>query len=162
MEKQGNEIGNRIRHYRTLRGMTQEELASLTGIHVVLIRRYEAGDRKPKFEQLQVIADALGIGVTEFIELRFEKVSDVSSLILQMESQNLLKISGKRDKKGNCAPSSVSITFENKSLAEAFARYVRLRDESLAGESSYVITTPDGEVNIDEQKVRLLTDDKKI
>lgn len=162
MEKQGNEIGLKIRRYRTLKGMTQEELATLTGIHVVLIRRYEAGDRKPKFEQLQVIADALGIGVTEFIDLRFEKVSDVSSLILQMESQNLLKITGKRDKKGNCVPSSVSISFENESLAAAFARYVSLRDQSPTEENSYVITLPDGEVSVDEQRIRLLTDDERI
>ena len=49
-------IGEKIKHYRKLSGMTQSELAERSGIHPVTIRKYET-----KTEQIIKIANALGV-----------------------------------------------------------------------------------------------------
>lgn len=60
-------VGNRIRKMRIARNLTQRELAARTGIHEVLMRRYEYGDRRPKLNQLEKIAAALGVDVAIFL-----------------------------------------------------------------------------------------------
>lgn len=55
------DIGEKIKFYRMLKGITQQKLAELSGIHPVTIRKYEAGMMKPKPEQIQKMADALEI-----------------------------------------------------------------------------------------------------
>ena len=47
-----NTIAEKMKLYRKLRGMTAEELSNASGIDYSQIRRYEAGQRNPKFEQL--------------------------------------------------------------------------------------------------------------
>ena len=46
------EIGEKIRLYRELRGLTQDQLGELSGIYSATIRKYELGIRKPKQDQL--------------------------------------------------------------------------------------------------------------
>ena len=57
-------IGENIRRYRKLRGLTQEELAKKIGVSTMSIRRYESGDRLLPEKVLSAIATALNIGVT--------------------------------------------------------------------------------------------------
>ena len=54
-------IGEKIKHYRKLSGMTQSELAERSGIHPVTIRKYETNKLIPKTEQIIKIANALGV-----------------------------------------------------------------------------------------------------
>lgn len=54
-------VGERIRKYRTERGMTQKELAEKCGMFDSAIRRYEIGKQNPKKETLERIAAALEI-----------------------------------------------------------------------------------------------------
>lgn len=69
-------IGDSIRILRKNKGWTQKKLAIESGIHEVQIRRYEnnhslprqkyeSGNRNPKIESLQKIANALGISITQ-------------------------------------------------------------------------------------------------
>ena len=46
-------VANVMKLYRSLHGMTQEELGEKSGIEYSQVRRYEAGVRKPKLEQQQ-------------------------------------------------------------------------------------------------------------
>ena len=78
-------IGLKISYYRRLRGMTQEELSVASGIDYSQIRRYETGARNPKFDQLQSIAGALGVGVTEFVDFKLDTVGDVVSLLIELD-----------------------------------------------------------------------------
>ena len=55
--------GEKIRYYRNLRGMSQETLGELSGIHYATIKKYELGIRNPKPEQLLKISNALGISL---------------------------------------------------------------------------------------------------
>ena len=54
-------IGHRIKIIRKANGMTQAELAAKIGLPVDRVAGYERGARKPKFELLKIIANALGV-----------------------------------------------------------------------------------------------------
>ncbi|HNA45597.1 MAG: helix-turn-helix domain-containing protein [Dechloromonas agitata] len=52
-----NEIGDRLRHWRKrVLGMTQEQFAQATGIHLSAIRKYESRSSLPSGESLLAIA----------------------------------------------------------------------------------------------------------
>lgn len=60
-------IGERIRHIRQQKGMTQKQVADSCGMADSAIRKYESGSQLPKIETLQRIADALEIPITELL-----------------------------------------------------------------------------------------------
>lgn len=55
------EIGRRIRHYRKVAGLTQEELAQKVEMSTMSIRRYESGERVASRPTIRVIAAALEV-----------------------------------------------------------------------------------------------------
>ena len=59
-------LGERIRKARKGK-MTQAELAHAIGVHEMTIRRWESGLRSPRMEEINAIADKLGIPVDELI-----------------------------------------------------------------------------------------------
>jgi transcriptional regulator with XRE-family HTH domain len=101
-------------HLATLRkqkGMTQQQLADRVGVHVVQLRRYEAGTSQPTLDVIRSMAVALGIsadtllfapderGPDDALKLQFEAVSRfdpeskkvvqqvLDSMILQQEAR---------------------------------------------------------------------------
>lgn len=72
---------------RKARGLTQQGLADLTGIHIQQVKRYEAGTSEPSAEALRKIATSLHVttdsllfedgerGPDERLKLQFEAVS---------------------------------------------------------------------------------------
>ena len=58
---------NKIQQLRKERRMSQAELARKAGISEISIRKYENGDRKPKIETLQRIANALDVDLDLFL-----------------------------------------------------------------------------------------------
>ena len=56
-------VGENIRRYRKLRGMTQAQLAEAVGLTEGAVRHYESGIRAVKPELLESIAAALGVSV---------------------------------------------------------------------------------------------------
>ena len=85
-------IGSKIQKYRKLKDMTQDELSKQSGIYLSTIKKYESGERNPKPDQLQKIAEALGISVTVFLDYDINTVSDVLSLVMKLNEQSPLKI----------------------------------------------------------------------
>lgn len=67
-------IGSKIQKYRKLKDMTQDELSKQSGIYLSTIKKYESGERNPKPDQLQKIAEALGISVTVFLDYNINTV----------------------------------------------------------------------------------------
>lgn len=55
-------IGNAIRHYRNVLGMTQEELADKVGVDRLTISRWECGVT-PRFKNLDKVAEVLNTTV---------------------------------------------------------------------------------------------------
>lgn len=54
-------IGEKIRKFRTEKGLSQKELAKMTGLSEPAIRNYELGNRTPSDKQIGAIAGALDI-----------------------------------------------------------------------------------------------------
>ena len=59
-------VAEKIRYYRQLKGLSQEQLGKRADIHENTIRKYELGIRKPKLDQLKKIAGGCGVSVIEF------------------------------------------------------------------------------------------------
>lgn len=122
-------VGEKIRVYRKMRGISQKMLGELAGgINEVTIRKYEAGDRNPKPEQLLKIADALGISINIFMDFDIETVSDVLSLIFKMDEQLDVEFTGKKNKKGEYDPKSIALRFNSPAINDRLAKWARTRD----------------------------------
>lgn len=62
------DLGNRIKHYRIAKNLTQKQLGELSGVAEITIRQYETGKREPKIDQLRKIAEVLNVPVSVFID----------------------------------------------------------------------------------------------
>lgn len=62
-----NIIGERIKQARKAAKLTQAQLAEKSGTATITIHQYESGKRKPRTEQLQAIAAALGVSVDSLL-----------------------------------------------------------------------------------------------
>ncbi|WP_080147002.1 LexA family protein [Marinilactibacillus piezotolerans] len=65
MDKLNNFIGNKIRHYRKMKKMTQEELGNLIGTKKATISNYETGYRSPNQDVLFDLAEALDVSIND-------------------------------------------------------------------------------------------------
>ena len=59
-------VGQRIRHQRLLRGMTQQQLAHRVGVRFQQIQKYETGTNRVSASRLWARADVLGVPVSFF------------------------------------------------------------------------------------------------
>ena len=65
-------IGQRMRDIRESKGMTQKQVADKCGMADSAIRRYEAGGANPKLKTLLRIAGALGVSITDLLDVSDE------------------------------------------------------------------------------------------
>ena len=61
-------FGNRVRYYRNLSGLTQEQLAEEVGVARQTISKWELGETAPDIKQAQVLAQIFGITLNELVE----------------------------------------------------------------------------------------------
>ena len=73
-------IGQRIRHYRTQLGISQEKLAELSGCHPTYIGQIERGEKNATVESLEKISCALDVPLSKLFE-KYETKSDLSKNI---------------------------------------------------------------------------------
>lgn len=118
-----------IKKYRKLRNMSQEDLSNTSGINVSTIKKYEAGFRNPKYEQLEKIASALGINVNSFYDNSIGTNGELLSALINIESQTDMIISGDKDEDGNYDPDSISIKFKDKSINELISQYLKYKND---------------------------------
>ncbi|MBE7684210.1 MULTISPECIES: helix-turn-helix domain-containing protein [unclassified Paenibacillus] len=59
------QLASRIRAFRKLKGLTQQELAAGTGISLAILGTIERGNRKVSEQELERIANVLNISVEE-------------------------------------------------------------------------------------------------
>ena len=97
--------GEKIKHFRNLRGISQETLGQLSGINSATIKKYEYGIRNPKPDQLMKIANALGISINVFMDFEAEK-----------------------DEDGSIIPSTIKISFKNSLLNHKLGVYMKARE----------------------------------
>lgn len=61
-------LGKRVRALRRQRGLSQEELAKLAGLHRTYIGGVERGERNPTLTSMERIAAALKVSVRTLLE----------------------------------------------------------------------------------------------
>lgn len=76
-------FGKRLQTLRKQAGMTQEQLAIQTGVTVESISNIERGLFGPRFENLEKIADVLGVEVKDLFD--FDERQNKSSLPATLE-----------------------------------------------------------------------------
>ena len=62
-------IGEAIKDARIKAGMTQAELAERLGISPQAVSQYERGKKNPRLSTIQKFADALGIDVSDLLDV---------------------------------------------------------------------------------------------
>lgn len=65
---ENNQLAQRIRAFRKLKGLTQQELAERTGISLAVLGAIERGNRRAEEQMLAQIADVLEISLQELKE----------------------------------------------------------------------------------------------
>ena len=61
-------IGQRIRNYRTARGLSREKLADLCGCHPTYIGQLERGEKNATIESIDKIATALDVSLSKLFD----------------------------------------------------------------------------------------------
>jgi transcriptional regulator with XRE-family HTH domain len=61
-------IGQRIRNYRTQKGLSQEKLAELSGCHATYIGQLERGEKNATLESIERVTSALGVSLSRLFE----------------------------------------------------------------------------------------------
>lgn len=78
-------VGESIRKYRKLRGLSVVRLAEKVGMTEGAIRHYERGIRTPDKDQLEKIARALDISPRMLEDHKIESARDLVGALLQLE-----------------------------------------------------------------------------
>ena len=101
-------VGQRIRNYRTQKGLSQEKLAQLSGCHPTYIGQLERGEKNATLESIERITAALGISLSKLFEKLGVQDDDEKSIPLacyellstksKVEQEQLYKILLEMDK----------------------------------------------------------------
>ncbi|MEC9490542.1 MAG: helix-turn-helix transcriptional regulator [Halanaerobiales bacterium] len=88
-------IGKKIKEYRKIKDLTQENLGEKAGLHYTYIGQVERGEKEPSLKSLLNIADALDVGVDKLLinyNLSSEasiKISNITDLLLNRDEKEL-------------------------------------------------------------------------
>ena len=82
-------FAKKLSSIRQSKSMSQRELANLTGINRSTISMWELGEREPAFDQLQVLANALGVTVAELIDDNENQEAIIVRMKQQQEAEEL-------------------------------------------------------------------------
>lgn len=85
-------IGEKIRKYRTFKGITQAALGKMVGLSGDRIRQYENDVRTPKDGKLFEIADALGVNALALSNPDLENPNSIMHILFELEEQYGLRI----------------------------------------------------------------------
>lgn len=140
MNDKKEKTSEKIKHFRKIKNISQEQLAELSGINVSTIKKYECGFRNPKPDQLLKIASALGISINAFVSFDITSISDVLSLLVKLDEQTDMDFDYKKDTDGKIIPETISLSFSDQKINEALKLYLQLKKahqkEDMADENS--------------------------
>lgn len=131
-------VGEKIKYYRELRGLNQQQLAQLSGVPLNSINKYEIGNRNPKLIALEKIANALCISVTAFHNTDLETVGDVLPYFFYIAKIGEIQFHGSKNEDGSYDSDTLSFSFKSpvlkhflKEWADKKAIIDHLRDEAI-------------------------------
>lgn len=85
-------IGEKIREIRKNSNLTQKDLAKLSGIAEITIRKYENNERNPKKEQIEKIAKALKVTPFEIMGYDYwDKSKDMKKVLNEVKLLSNIK-----------------------------------------------------------------------
>jgi len=84
-------IGERLKKFRTAKGLVQKQLGIMAGLSEPAIRNYELGNRYPNAKQLEKIAGALGISPFAIADPNFDSYQELMHALFQLEDLYGLK-----------------------------------------------------------------------
>ena len=87
----GYTTGMRIRYFRKKAGLTQKELAEKIGLSDSALRNYELDNRKPDWETLTCIADALQVSYYALSMYDMSEINRTLHFLFEMEEMYQLK-----------------------------------------------------------------------
>ena len=160
-------VGEKIKYYRNIRGISQEMLGNLSGINPATIKKYEYGIRNPKPDQLLKITNALGISINLFMDFDIETISDVLSLLFKLDEQVDMKFEAEKDDNGEFIPSTVKLSFQNAAINQKLCTYLKAKEikenlknskENLNAKNDYKEAINEIEQNIADIKNHLVDD----
>ena len=171
-------IGEQIKYIRKRRGLTQSQLAEVTGIHPVTIRKYETNKLQPKKEQIQRIADTLMVsplvfGGLEANTVPMRSVGDMLGMLILMYKSNVIVVSQDASEirltsalkghlvflatKKNASVSDGVIHLTDVQAEQYFFRWTQLYDNHLKLQEKYG-ADPDKQATLleDEEQLRII------
>lgn len=109
-------IGEKIKYFRTQKGITQGALAELSEIHPVSIRKYETNKMQPQPPQIEKIAAALNVSYSALngvsnSGLRLETLGDFMGFLMIMYDAGIIQAKGERNAKGCLNKNTVQLKF---------------------------------------------------
>ena len=129
-------VGEKIKRYREVCGMTQQKLSELSGVSLSGLKKYEAGERNPKPELLEKIADALQVYPSALYSVHAETEEEFFPFIARILTEGKAVFSWEENN-GEIDADSITISFDCpklnsylKSVAESKAVVDNLRKEA--------------------------------
>ena len=151
-------VGEKIKYYRNIRGISQEMLGNLSGINPAT---------NPKPDQLLKITNALGISINLFMDFDIETVSDVLSLLFKLDEQVDMRFEAEKDENGEFIPSTIKLSFQNAAINQKLCTYLKAKQikenlenskEKLSAKDDYAEALSEIEQNIEDIKNHLVDD----
>lgn len=138
-------IGEKIRKFRTEKGLSQKELAKMAGLSEPAIRNYELGNRTPSDKQIDAIAGALDISPFAISDPDIESYIGVMHTLFALEEEYGATLV--------CEPGATYITFPAGSdlrsrLSDWGEVFSKLKDGSMTKEEykEWKDTYPEGAI----------------
>ncbi len=124
-------VGEKIRKFRTEKGLSQKELAKMAGLSEPAIRNYELGNRAPSDKQLAAIAAALAISPFAISDPDIESHIGVMHTLFALEEEYGATLV--------CEPGVTYITFPagsdlRRRLSDWGDAFAKLKDGSMTKE----------------------------
>ena len=76
-------LGKRIRNHRTVKGLSQEKLAELSGCHPTYIGQIERGEKNATVESIEKISTALNVSLSNLFEKLYAEENAASNIPLE-------------------------------------------------------------------------------
>lgn len=113
-------FAEKVKFYREILGLSQNELAEKSNILATNIRKYEIGARTPKPEALKELAKALEVSPNVFLETEHDTVGDISALFFLLSKYVDIEIHGEKTD-GKYSAEDISFSFTHPLLQEFLA-----------------------------------------
>lgn len=104
---------NRIAELRKEQGMTQKELADKINVNYVTLSRYENGERNPKIDKLDKMADIFGVTVEYIIGRSNLKISKKTRNLMAHANFSGINVEGELQTESN---NEVSLLYSYRQL----------------------------------------------